>query len=665
MYNRQEGFDADGQIDPFVIEAPVIPVSAEGQAAKEIFDGNPGAEGIVVLEGQRPAGLIMRTSFFQKMGTLYGHSLYMTRSVRLVMESGMTLADMGESISRVGQQIMNRDQNNLYDYIVVNRNGSYQGVISIRHFLVELSKRNEAQISVLKTQQKQLIQAREQETALMRDLEYQTASIRNLLDHADQGFLSFGGDYTVRMEYSYKCVSIFGEGVGGKHYLELMRGCFEKERAEVFPAVLESYFKNNSAVTDTVYLMLLPADCVIGGRSIHFEYRRIEMGGRKAVMVILNDITERVEMERALESDRVKQRLIVKALSCQPQLRRMLEEFRQLFAGGWRDLLDLSSPASPGMNELYRAVHTFKGDFAQFGMMQASEALHGMESELFALSSGEAPAGLSQVEAVMGRTDPQTMLAGDLAVIADALGADFLERSEQIGISRRKLALLEEAVRSRTSPMPPQEAMELLRSLTFRSLRAMLLEHQDYLEYLAGRLMKSVPLFLVEGDDPELDPQVFDPLLRSLVHLFRNVMDHGIEPDEDRLLAGKPERGTVVCRISLPGDGRFTLRIADDGRGLDLIKLKERALEKGLYNADELRAMNDGQAAELIFADSLSTKQSADSLSGRGVGMSAVREACRRLGGDLSVESSPGNGTAFILTLPLTHQTSGETEYVD
>lgn len=140
----------------------------------------------------------MRTAFYQKMGTRYGHSLYMNRPVKIMMDTEIMKVDIDNSMSKTSIEAMNRKQDKIYDYIIVCKNNTYVGVISIRMFLVELSKKNEAQINVLKNQQQKLMNSHKQEVLLRENLEYQSSSMRNLLDHADQGFLWFGKDLIIK-----------------------------------------------------------------------------------------------------------------------------------------------------------------------------------------------------------------------------------------------------------------------------------------------------------------------------------------------------------------------------------------------------------------------------------------------------------------------------------
>ena len=645
-------FDSESGLEQFVIQTPTVESSAYGETVKALFEDNSDVEGVVITENGSPVGLVMRADFFQKMGTYYGNSLYMKRPASLLMDTDIMKADVNDSISRVSIQAMHREQSKLYDYIIVYKNNAYIGVVSIQLFLIELSKRNEAQISVLKNQQQKLMTAHEQEKLIRQNLEYQSAAVRNLLDHADQGFLWFGRDLIIKNEFSYKCVSIFGQSIGMLAYINLVTPYFGDDARSIFQIAFESYFKNNSPVTDNVYLMLLPADCIINGKNIRFEYRRIESDGQKAVMVILNDITEKINLERAMANDQNKQRLLIKAFSRQGQIKQMLDEFREIFSGGYRSYFKDDDCFSDNLNELFRAVHTFKGDFAQYGFISASDKLHEFEDALLQLINKGKDITISHVEHVMADCDPEKILKDDLNIIYEVMGSSYFDGSEIISFPKAKLTEIEDRVRSAEGSLTPTAVIGLIEELKRKNIKIFLEQYRDYLQYLANRVMKNMPFYLVEGDDIAINEEQHNDFLKTLVHIFRNAMDHGIETDEERLSCGKDERGLVECRISRLDAQWFTLTISDDGRGLDLNKIKEKALQNGLYTSEVLEKMSKNEICNLIFADHFSTKACTDSLSGRGLGMAAIQKACISLGGTLEVLTEENKGTSFLFRLP-------------
>ena len=169
---------------------------------------------------------------------------------------------------------------------------------------------------------------------------------------------------------------------------------------------------------------------------------------------------------------------------------------------------------------------------------------------------------------------------------------------------------------------------------------------------LSMKLDKQVELSLV-GKETELDRTVVDALGDPLVHLVRNSLDHGLEPPEERVAAGKPATGTLEISARHAG-GNVIISVRDDGRGIDPARVARKAAERGLIPADAVDAVDAKAAAELLFHPGFSTAEVTSDISGRGVGMDAVRTTVRELGGEVLLHSELGQGTTAQVRLPLT-----------
>jgi two-component system chemotaxis sensor kinase CheA len=169
---------------------------------------------------------------------------------------------------------------------------------------------------------------------------------------------------------------------------------------------------------------------------------------------------------------------------------------------------------------------------------------------------------------------------------------------------------------------------------------------------LSSKLAKDVELKLV-GKDTELDRTVVEALGDPLVHLIRNSLDHGLEPPEERVAAGKPATGVLEISARHAG-GNVVIEVRDDGRGIDPVKVGKRAVERGLITAETAAALDGKGAAELLFLPGFSTAEITSDISGRGVGMDAVRTMIRELGGEVTLTSELGQGTMAQIRLPLT-----------
>jgi two-component system, chemotaxis family, sensor kinase CheA len=157
----------------------------------------------------------------------------------------------------------------------------------------------------------------------------------------------------------------------------------------------------------------------------------------------------------------------------------------------------------------------------------------------------------------------------------------------------------------------------------------------------------------IEGEETELDKSLIEEIGDPLVHLIRNAADHGIESPEARIAQGKSATGTVKLSAAHEGN-HIVISISDDGAGMDAEALKAKAIERGTLTAREASEMSEAEAFQLIFRAGFSTAKTVSKVSGRGVGMDVVKTNITRLNGTISIHSAPGQGSTFILRLPLT-----------
>lgn len=169
---------------------------------------------------------------------------------------------------------------------------------------------------------------------------------------------------------------------------------------------------------------------------------------------------------------------------------------------------------------------------------------------------------------------------------------------------------------------------------------------------LSKKLNKEMELIMT-GEETELDRTVIDEIGDPLMHMLRNAADHGLESTLDRIKKGKPQVGTI--RLNAYQDGNnVTIEVSDDGAGVDVEKVKASAIKKGNLTEEQAAMMTDKEAVDLLFQPAFSTAEKVSDISGRGVGLDVVKSKIEGLGGDVEVNSVLGEGTTFIVRLPLT-----------
>lgn len=169
---------------------------------------------------------------------------------------------------------------------------------------------------------------------------------------------------------------------------------------------------------------------------------------------------------------------------------------------------------------------------------------------------------------------------------------------------------------------------------------------------LSKKLDKKMELYM-SGEDTELDRTVVDEIGDPLMHLLRNSADHGLESNEARIKAGKPEVGSIFLEAYQEGNN-VVIEVRDDGAGIDIDKVKRKAVEKGVLTEEQAATMADKDAIDLLFQPSFSTADKISDVSGRGVGLDVVKTNIESLGGSVEAKTTRGEGSSFIVRLPLT-----------
>ena len=243
------------------------------------------------------------------------------------------------------------------------------------------------------------------------------------------------------------------------------------------------------------------------------------------------------------------------------------------------------------------------------------------------------------------RIDALVRLTGELTVAKNSIGhAAGLAQTNHDSVA---------AVLKNHHEVLEQLVCELQRSvlgMRVLPLRSVLQRFPRVLREMSASLGKPVSL-QVEGDDTEADKAIVEMLFEPLLHLIRNAIDHGVETSEERVARNKPPVAVLQIRAGRQGD-QVHIEVSDDGRGIDVDRIREVAKARSLMTEDALRAMTEADLLDLVFAPGFSTTAKVTQLSGRGVGMDAVRSAVERVGGRVSIESRRGHGTTVRLSLP-------------
>jgi signal transduction histidine kinase/CheY-like chemotaxis protein len=483
-----------------------------------------------------------------------------------------------------------------------------------------------------------------------------TLAIRNLLDEAGQGFLSIAEDLLVMTEYSVECERILGKELAGKLFAPLIYPEQITDR-QLMEELLQQIIREKDVLQVSVLLSLLPSEAEINGKHIELQYKKLgnEAGMPERILVIMTDISDRRQLEQAMEKERRILRMVVRVVVYYAMFKELTEDYRQFATSGIREILATNVVMEERIDDLLRHVHTFKGNFAQLDFIAVVEKLHAFETQLLEWRKrmeGEPEDGFVTGFFVEWITEIDYVgwLEADMQVLREMLGNQFANESETVAVKKTKLLQLQRKVAELFPTSEGEWIIGELKRLNHKPFRELLAIYPDYVQRLAAKLGKSVHPVIISGGEFTVDHERYSPLARTLSHVFANMVDHGIEMPDVRTMNGKDPFGTISCRVE-ESNRRLTIAMANDGSVIDTADIRRIVLDRGMATAAEFDAASRSEQLRYIFHESFSTKRVVSHISGRGFGLSAVKQAVEALQGDYSVVSDAEQGTIFRFTV--------------
>ncbi|MBB4266769.1 AAA family ATPase [Roseospira visakhapatnamensis] len=472
-----------------------------------------------------------------------------------------------------------------------------------------------------------------------------------LLDNSDQGFLSCDRSLIVDVEYSRACETMLDTMPAGQRIDQLL-WADTPASADLIRDVIPTVLDDIDPLRAEMMIGLLPSEIVRRDRILEAQYKVLE---NRHMMLVLTDVTAERRLRERVSEERRHLEMIVAAVTEGHEFFETVASVRAFAREGLEALLASGAAPETVVRDIYREVHTLKGMLNQFSFSATPRALHALEDTLTLLRDGETPPGLAAVAEAVRAVPCADLLDRDLDVIRQVLGEEFLAAGKRVMLTqdqvRRLKRLAADLLAGRVVNVAAGEIRTLLLevgALGKVSVKQALAGFAPLVQRLAERDDKDVEPLEVLGADLLVEPDRFSPFLRSLGHVVRNAVTHGIEPPQERLRRAKAAAGRVTCVVLDQGE-TIRIEIADDGGGIDPEALRRRAAF--LFGPRTVRDLSSQGVMDLLFLDGLSTREVANDVAGRGVGMAAVRHAVRGLGGDIQVDTEPGRGTRFIFTV--------------
>jgi two-component system chemotaxis sensor kinase CheA len=462
----------------------------------------------------------------------------------------------------------------------------------------------------------------EQRTAA---LQQRNEAMRLVLDNVEQGLATIEPDGKLSSERSRAFNDWFGGSPadGSGFFADQLARKNDNVRGLLklgWEQVVEGFLPIEASIDQ------MPSQIEVEGRHYRLTYKAIaNQNDLHGALLVVSDITEDIDrMHRDAEQREL--------LGIFERVMRDRSGFVEFFKECESMVHKVVSGEVSDAPTAMRLVHTVKGNCGIFGIGSVAQVAHRLESAL--VESGKLPtrAELGELnEAWQKFADKVMRLAGP-------------EEEPLVEVAYEELEELERAAASR---VPHSDLAKLLSRLKFERGIVRLRRVADQAKGLAERIGKGGLVVDIDaGKDVRVPAERWASFWSSFVHVVRNALDHGIETAELREAAGKPPHGKLRLATRLDGDV-LEIECSDDGRGIDWPRIREKAKQKGLPHA------TDADLVNALFSDGLSTAEAVSDISGRGVGMSAVRDAALQLGGNINVVSRPGKGTVVRFRFPL------------
>ncbi|MBD3318227.1 MAG: HAMP domain-containing protein [Chitinivibrionales bacterium] len=504
--------------------------------------------------------------------------------------------------------------------------------------------------------------------------------VKDILNNIDQGLFTINLDGTVNDEYSQRANEILRVSDVAKCTLnQLLRLDHKAENAfETWVNLVRAKHRSQRwrklvRLAPVQEMLLDNPENEDGIEYVSISYNRIydKEGNLSKIMVLAKDETEARIRQRQMEEQRIRHENEVKMIlgiantpadeisefvedtaTRLARIKQTVAEQRSKVVKQRREYPDGTAHVigKEQIDGLYRDIHTIKGNSGTYGFELLSVYAHKAEDRLEQLREpvedrrGEILAELvSQIE----------NMEAEMKLIHEKIRQIF-GREDEITIrvpeARVDKILAQCEVIRAEKPSPPILALvDECRMLSWKPLKTLIRKHQKNVLRLARKLHKNVE-FIVEDEQQLYPAGQLSNLDQVLTHVFRNALDHGIEGPEIREELGKGV-GRINFGLSVEGD-RQTIIIRDDGRGIDIEALAEKAVSAGLFTHEQVGAMERKEKISLIFHSGLSTKGEVSDVSGRGVGMDAVKARLEEVGGSISIDTTLGKGTTFTIMCP-------------
>lgn len=458
-------------------------------------------------------------------------------------------------------------------------------------------------------------------------IEERTRAISRILSNVRSGFFLVGKDFKIQDGFTKSCRILFEKEIAaGQEIADILQlsGREKEHYLGCLSQVFEDFLPEETSLGQT------PQVFMFGDRALKLEGSVIRGPDQTITEVLftVTDVSKLMESEKEIHLSKA----IIKILQERESFASFIVDTRKAFETG-RVLVK-----SKDDKKLRMILHTIKGNSSAFGLTAVAALVHEIEDKT----------ELSIMDLNLIETQIKQFLTQNSAILKLAYDDD--NSIAQVTVGQDRLKMIELTMENAPSKNAAVESFKAwMIELAKRPVKNLLGPVQDLVKGLGERLGKDVELKIV-GENLLVDPDMAGPIVRNLIHVLRNSVDHGLESPFER--GDKPALGTVKVEF-YEDSTHWGAKISDDGRGINVAKVKKAAIAKGMISPQKADALSEDEAKELLFAEGFSTADSTTDISGRGVGMGAMRKAAESAGGKFYIANSAiGVGTTFIVHIP-------------
>lgn len=519
----------------------------------------------------------------------------------------------------------------------------YRGELDQKETVIEDLRNAQAELENYSKNLEAMVEARTKE------LREANRLLATILDSLGQGILVFDRQGRCLPVFSKVCEQMFGTSPNGKSAVDLL-GLNDIER-ETFKKWVDAVFEEMLSFDDLAPLG--PAKLTRNARhfALDFHPMRGEQKSLVGVVLVATDKTDEINARKEAERERSYAKRVVQIVQHRQQFRMFAAEASRIcdeMAEGFAASRDLDG------DEIARNLHTVKGGAASFSLMEMVDIAHGCEDSLIAYLRKK-PVDVPWPEELKkkiasGAGDMKRALEEFLEAHSFLVGGPLSGSERTVEIPAATLADWHR--RMKDPGLAARLGREILEAWVHEPVANSFLHIDSSIKELASSLGKRVRPLRIEGGDLRVLPEAFSDLFPTFIHAFRNAVDHGLETPEERADLGKDPEGQILIkfdRFEKAGSIRLKVEISDDGRGIDPGKIRDGLERRGLaYDKNA----SDVEIIQAVFRDDFSTAATLTNVSGRGVGLSAIKAQAEKLGGEAYIRSTPGLGSVLIVVVP-------------